>query len=62
MHMLPSPDAYRSIFRHPDGTYDWETEYAFFLFIPFFQVPNSVNEDVTSSSFAPPVSPLSARK
>ncbi|KAF4462714.1 22-dialkylglycine decarboxylase [Fusarium albosuccineum] len=26
MHMLPSPDAYRSIFRHPDGSYDWETE------------------------------------
>ncbi len=24
--MLPTPDAYRSIFRHPDGTYDWETE------------------------------------
>jgi 4-aminobutyrate aminotransferase-like enzyme len=26
MHMLPSPDAYRSIFRHPDGSHDWETE------------------------------------
>lgn len=26
MHMLPSPDGYRSIFRHPDGSYDWETE------------------------------------
>ncbi|KAF5009852.1 hypothetical protein FDECE_3947 [Fusarium decemcellulare] len=26
MHMLPSPDAYRSIFRRPDGSYDWETE------------------------------------
>jgi 4-aminobutyrate aminotransferase-like enzyme len=26
MHMLPQPNAYRSIFRHPDGTYDWETE------------------------------------
>jgi len=24
--MLPSPNAYRSIFRHPDGTYDWQTE------------------------------------
>ncbi|EPS36718.1 hypothetical protein H072_9708 [Dactylellina haptotyla CBS 200.50] len=23
---LPAPNAYRSIFRHPDGTYDWETE------------------------------------
>ena len=23
---LPSPNAYRSIFRHPDGSYDWETE------------------------------------
>ncbi|KAB8360680.1 hypothetical protein FH972_024417 [Carpinus fangiana] len=23
---LPSPNAYRSIFRHPDGTYDWRTE------------------------------------
>jgi 4-aminobutyrate aminotransferase-like enzyme len=26
MHMLPSPDAYRSIFRHPDGSHDWKTE------------------------------------
>src|ERR1700753_3921763 len=26
MHMLPSPDAYRSIFRNTDGSYDWETE------------------------------------
>ena len=26
MHMLPSPDGYRSIFRHPDGSYDWENE------------------------------------
>ena len=24
--MLPSPDSYRSIFRHSDGSYDWETE------------------------------------
>jgi len=24
--MLPQPNAYRSIFRHKDGTYDWETE------------------------------------
>ena len=24
--MLPTPDAYRSIFRHVDGTYDWQTE------------------------------------
>lgn len=24
--MLPQPNAYRSIFRHPDGSYDWETE------------------------------------
>ncbi|SCW04230.1 LAFE_0H08944g1_1 [Lachancea fermentati] len=24
--MLPAPNAYRSIFRHPDGSYDWETE------------------------------------
>ncbi|KAI6345197.1 hypothetical protein MCOR30_000917 [Pyricularia oryzae] len=24
--MLPAPNAYRSIFRHADGTYDWETE------------------------------------
>ena len=22
----PAPNAYRSIFRHKDGTYDWETE------------------------------------
>lgn len=26
MHMLPSPNAYRSIFRNADGSYDWETE------------------------------------
>jgi 4-aminobutyrate aminotransferase-like enzyme len=26
MHMLPSPDSYRSIFRNSDGTYDWKTE------------------------------------
>lgn len=26
MFALPAPDAYRSIFRHPDGTYDWESE------------------------------------
>ena len=26
MFALPGPDAYRSIFRHPDGSYDWETE------------------------------------
>ena len=26
MHMLPCPDSYRSIFRHVDGSYDWETE------------------------------------
>lgn len=25
-HMLPQPNAYRSIFRHKDGTYDWESE------------------------------------
>ena len=24
--MLPAPNTYRSIFRHPDGSYDWETE------------------------------------
>lgn len=24
--MLPAPNAYRSIFRHPDGSYDWESE------------------------------------
>ncbi|PQE15277.1 22-dialkylglycine decarboxylase protein [Rutstroemia sp. NJR-2017a BVV2] len=24
--ILPSPNAYRSIFRHADGSYDWETE------------------------------------
>lgn len=24
--MLPTPNAYRSIFRHEDGSYDWETE------------------------------------
>lgn len=26
MHMLPSPDSYRSIFRNKDGSYDWEIE------------------------------------
>lgn len=26
MHMLPSPNAYRSVFRKPDGSYDWEAE------------------------------------
>jgi 4-aminobutyrate aminotransferase-like enzyme len=26
MHMLPSPDSYRSIFRNKDGSHDWETE------------------------------------
>jgi 4-aminobutyrate aminotransferase-like enzyme len=26
MHMLPPPNSYRSIFRSPDGSYDWETE------------------------------------
>ncbi|KAI1619527.1 2,2-dialkylglycine decarboxylase [Exophiala viscosa] len=26
MHMLPPPNAYRSIFRKADGSYDWETE------------------------------------
>ncbi|KAK5043586.1 hypothetical protein LTR84_011393 [Exophiala bonariae] len=26
MHMLPPPNGYRSIFRNPDGSYDWETE------------------------------------
>ncbi|KAH8814813.1 dialkylglycine decarboxylase [Xylogone sp. PMI_703] len=26
MLMLPSPDTYRSIFRHKDGSYDWKTE------------------------------------
>ena len=25
-HMLPPPNSYRSIFRHPDGSYDWKTE------------------------------------
>ncbi|KAI2465390.1 pyridoxal phosphate-dependent transferase [Annulohypoxylon bovei var. microspora] len=25
-HMLPAPNSYRSIFRKPDGSYDWETE------------------------------------
>lgn len=25
-HQLPAPNAYRSIFRNPDGSYDWETE------------------------------------
>lgn len=24
--MLPAPNPYRSIFRHPDGTHDWRTE------------------------------------
>jgi 4-aminobutyrate aminotransferase-like enzyme len=24
--MLPSPDSYRSIFRHKDGSYDWQSE------------------------------------
>ncbi|PVH89652.1 4-aminobutyrate aminotransferas-like protein class-III [Cadophora sp. DSE1049] len=24
--VLPSPNAYRSMFRHPDGSYDWESE------------------------------------
>jgi 4-aminobutyrate aminotransferase-like enzyme len=24
--VLPAPNAYRSIFRHPDGSYDWKTE------------------------------------
>src|ERR1051326_7443760 len=30
---LPSPNAYRSIFRHPDGSYDWlsELNYGFSL-------------------------------
>ncbi|KAI1842060.1 hypothetical protein JX266_011711 [Neoarthrinium moseri] len=26
MHMLPQPNAYRTIFRKPDGSYDWEAE------------------------------------
>ena len=26
MHMLPSPNAYRSVFRKSDGSYDWEAE------------------------------------
>ena len=26
MHMLPAPNAYRSIFHNADGTYDWEKE------------------------------------
>lgn len=26
MHMLPQPNAYRSPFRHLDGSYDWKTE------------------------------------
>lgn len=25
-HMLPAPNAYRSVFRKPDGSYDWEAE------------------------------------
>ena len=27
--MLPSPDGYRTIFRHADGSYDWETELSY---------------------------------
>ena len=27
--MLPCPDGYRSIFRHVDGSYDWETELSY---------------------------------
>ena len=27
--MLPCPDGYRSIFRHADGSYDWQTELAY---------------------------------
>ncbi|KAF5683805.1 pyridoxal phosphate-dependent transferase major region subdomain-containing protein [Fusarium circinatum] len=26
MHMLPAPNSYRSVFRNPDGSYDWETK------------------------------------
>ncbi|KAI0596367.1 pyridoxal phosphate-dependent transferase [Biscogniauxia sp. FL1348] len=26
MHMLPAPNAYRSVFRKADGSYDWEAE------------------------------------
>ncbi len=26
---LPTPNAYRSPFRHPDGTYDWESELSY---------------------------------
>ncbi|KAK6335530.1 hypothetical protein TWF696_002303 [Orbilia brochopaga] len=26
---LPAPNAYRSIFRHPDGSYDWRTELSY---------------------------------
>ncbi|KAI1632652.1 pyridoxal phosphate-dependent transferase [Biscogniauxia mediterranea] len=26
MHMLPAPNAYRSVFRRADGSYDWEAE------------------------------------
>ncbi len=26
MHMLPAPNAYRSVFRKSDGSYDWEAE------------------------------------
>ncbi|CAH0019158.1 unnamed protein product [Clonostachys rhizophaga] len=26
MHQLPTPNAYRSVFRKPDGSHDWETE------------------------------------
>jgi 4-aminobutyrate aminotransferase-like enzyme len=25
-HALPAPNAYHSVFRNPDGSYDWETE------------------------------------
>ncbi|KAK7540836.1 dialkylglycine decarboxylase [Phyllosticta citribraziliensis] len=27
--ILPAPNAYRSIFRHADGTYDWQTELSY---------------------------------
>ena len=27
--VLPAPNEYRSVFRHPDGSYDWETELKF---------------------------------
>jgi 4-aminobutyrate aminotransferase-like enzyme len=26
LYMLPAPNAYRSVFRNPDGSYDWESE------------------------------------